>query len=84
MRERTAFKTTLSTNCRQDEERYYRRPPVFLEVRHSQSDWKLVEYPRKKILKDLIERAKPKKSEKEAKGKTTAKNSAKGKKDNSK
>ena len=58
--------------------------PLFLGIRHSQSYWKLVEYPRKKILKDLIERAKPKKSEKEAKGKTTAKNSAKGKKDNSK
>ena len=71
MGERTAFKTTLSTNCRQDEERYYRRPPVFLEVRHSQSDWKLVEYPRKEILKELSEGMKTEKNENETKSKTT-------------
>ncbi|MXP74129.1 hypothetical protein GN277_01350 [Lachnospiraceae bacterium WCA-9-b2] len=71
MRERTAFKTTLSTNCRQDEERYYRRPPVFLEVRHSKSDWKLVEYPRKEILKELSEGMKTEKNENETKSKTT-------------
>ena len=71
MGERTAFKTTLSTNCRRDEERYYRRPPVFLEVHHRQSDWKLVEYPRKEILKDLSEGMKTEKNENETKSKTT-------------
>ena len=58
--------------------------PLFLGIRHSQSYWKLVEYPRKKILKELLERMKPKKNEKETKSKATEKNSAKGKKDNSK
>ena len=46
-------------------------PPVFPEVRHSQSDWKLVEYPRKEILKELSEEMKTEKNENETKSKTT-------------
>ena len=71
MGERTAFKTTLSNNCRRGEERYYRSLPFFPEVRHSQSDWKLVEYPRKEILKELSEGMKNENNENETKSKTT-------------
>ena len=46
-------------------------PRFFLEVRHRQSDWKLVEYPRKEILKELSEGMKTEKNENETKSKTT-------------
>jgi len=54
--------------------------PLFLGIRHSNSKWKLVDYPYQKVSEELARRMKPKVDGKEPRSRTTAKNSAKGKK----
>ncbi len=54
--------------------------PLFLGIRHKYSQWKVVEYPHKNVMKELEALRKEKESEKETKAKGKAKNSAKEKK----
>lgn len=54
--------------------------PLFLGIRHKYSQWKVVEYPHKKVMEELKELIGEKEAKKETKTKGKAKNSAKGKK----
>lgn len=54
--------------------------PLFLGIRHKYSLWKVVEYPHKKVMKELETLMKEKESKKEMKTKGTTKKSVRGKK----
>lgn len=54
--------------------------PLFLGIHHKYSKWKIMEYPHKKVMKELDAQMKAKETKKEVKSKATAKNTAKGKK----
>lgn len=54
--------------------------PLFLGIRHKYSQWKVVEYPHKKVMKELETQMKEKESGKGTKAKGKAKNSSKEKK----